>query len=100
MTHTINFWILIGGIMLTLGCGTTSPALQRDYRHEMRRFVQDLSAYAKAQKSNFVIIPQNGHELLLNNPTDYLEAIDGVGQESLFFGYPQDDQPTPSESRD
>jgi cysteinyl-tRNA synthetase, unknown class len=100
MTHTINFWILIGGLLLTLGCGTTSPTFQRDYRHEMRRFVQDLSAYAKTQNPSFFIIPQNGHELLLNNPTDYFKAIDGVGQESLFFGYPQDDQPTPSESRD
>jgi len=84
--------------MTTFGCGTTGPTLQRNYRQEMRNFVQNLSAYAKTQNPNFVIIPQNGHELLLNNPTDYLNAIDGVGQESLFFGYNQDDQPTPTES--
>lgn len=84
------------------GCGATSPLASRDYRQEMRNFVQNLSAYAKKVRPGFIVIPQNGHELLLQQivperiaAIDYLKAIDAVGQESLFYGYTGDDQATP-----
>lgn len=75
-----------------------------DYREEMRKFVIGISQYAKAQNSQFAIIPQNGIELITTNgesdgtlSTSYVNAIDGVGQEDLFFGYTDDNVPTPSE---
>ena len=74
--------------------------LKRDYRLEMRNFVQGLSTYSKSRRQDFFVIPQNGHELLLDNQTAYLKAIDGIGQESLFFGYSDDNQPTPPGPRD
>ncbi|NOR53168.1 MAG: hypothetical protein GQ536_03655 [Candidatus Aminicenantes bacterium] len=74
-----------------------------DYRQDMRAFVQGISAYAKDIQANFVIIPQNGHELLTENgeetgtyATEYLEAIDGVGRENLFYGYTDDNVATPA----
>lgn len=70
-----------------------------DYRQEMRDFVQEISDFAKQQDSDFMVIPQNGHPLLLKNgsaATEYLSAVDGLAQESLFFGYSDDDLPTPA----
>ena len=78
-------------------------AAKRNYRQDMRDFVQGISAYAKGIKPNFIIIPQNGHELLTENGEEtgrlavrYLDAIDGVGREDLFYGYDEDDVATPS----
>lgn len=79
-------------------------AAATDYRQEMRNFVIGISQYAKAQNPQFAIIPQNGIELITTNGESdgtlaqtYLNAIDGVGQEDLFFGYEDDNKPTPSE---
>ena len=78
-----------------------------DYKQEMRNFVQNISKYAKAGKPNFIIIPQNGPELLtengqLNGTTSsaYIQAIDGVGREDLFYGYNNDYLPTPVPAKD
>ena len=58
----------------------------------MQKFVKDISLYAKNIKSDFIIIPQNGIELAFNNsePDDgimasYVQAIDGIGVEELFY---------------
>ncbi len=77
----------------------TSLSEQLDYRQLMRQFVMDISKYAKQKRANFIIIPQNGHELLMSNAKkisdEYIKAIDGIGREDLFFGYEEDDKPTP-----
>jgi len=74
-----------------------------DYRFEMRQFVTDISIYSKSMIPGFVVIPQNGHELLtLNGEHDgpvaagYMADIDGAGQEELLYGYDGDNVPTPS----
>ncbi len=74
-----------------------------DYRQEMRDFVQEISTYAKNIDPNFVVIPQNGAELVGTTgdgagtaQIDYINAIDGIGQESLNYGFDADDQKTPS----
>jgi cysteinyl-tRNA synthetase, unknown class len=81
---------------------STNPEPDRDLRQNMRDFVQHISTYAKSIKSNFIIIPQNGHNLLtLNGEQDgelaqqYLTAIDGVGREDVYYGYVNDNTPTP-----
>jgi cysteinyl-tRNA synthetase len=75
-----------------------------DTEQEMRSFIQDLSAYAKQQKPGFLIVPQDGLSMLSSNGTNtgtpvasYLAAIDGVGQEEVFYGYDnEDDVATPA----
>ncbi len=55
-----------------------------DYKWEMQKFVIDISQYSKAKNPSFIIIPQNGLDLIIsNNQTNnaYLKAIDGFGQE-------------------
>jgi len=48
---------------------------------------------------------QNGDELLTMGDTatapladSYINAIDGLGREDLFYGYDEDNEPTPAES--
>jgi len=89
------------------GGGGSSPDTPINYRKEMRDFVQGISSYARGLQPGFIIIPQNGHELLTENgeetgtpASDYIHAIDGVGREDLFFGYNEDNVPTPESERE
>jgi len=73
------------------------------YRDEMRNFIGNISEHAKARNPDFVIIPQNGIELVTSNglpsgtvATDYLNSIDANGQESLFYGDKNDNIKTAS----
>jgi cysteinyl-tRNA synthetase len=77
-----------------------------DYRAEMRAFVIELSEYAKSKNPDFIIIPQNGHDLLTENgepdgplASEYISAIDGIGREDLNFGYNEDDIATPEDEQ-
>lgn len=74
-----------------------------DFPQEMRNLVSEISRYAKETKPGFIVIPQNGIELVSKNlepdgipDSAYLASIDGCGQEDLFFGYDHDDEATPS----
>lgn len=78
-------------------------SLNVDYRQEMRNYVIGISQYSKALHPGFLVIPQNGIELVTDTGeedgspnSDYLTAIDGNGQEDLFYGYDNDDDATPS----
>jgi cysteinyl-tRNA synthetase len=89
-------------VTLLLACSKNEPPAV-DYRNEMRDFVQLISRNARAVKPDFLVIPQNGLALLSSDGTaqgstqsDYIQAINGVGQEELFYGYDNnDDQLTP-----
>ncbi|RMG55004.1 MAG: hypothetical protein D6723_03625 [Acidobacteria bacterium] len=61
---------------------------------EMVAFVRTIAAHARARDPDFLIIPQNAPELATSFPT-YLEIVDGIGQEEVYYGYEEDDQPTP-----
>lgn len=82
---------------------TDSIPIDLDYKQEMRNFVQSISDYAKSINPKFVIIPQNGANLVSITGDDngapdmnYINVIDGIGQEDLFYGYNADDQATPA----
>jgi cysteinyl-tRNA synthetase, unknown class len=51
---------------------------------DMVAFVEDLSNWAKARKPGFMIVAQNGEELLQD--ARYRAAIDGLGKEDFLFG--------------
>lgn len=75
-----------------------------DFKKQMRKFVIGISEYGKRNNSNFLVIPQNGIELvslhgqsLDQSHESYLDAIDGCGQEGLFYGYENDNQKTSSD---
>jgi len=94
-------------IVFSIGCKEnkeeTEIPFDSNYRDSMRSFVIGISEYGKSFNPAFVIIPQNGIELVTmdgesNGPisSDYINAIDGHGQEDLFFGYYSDDEASPS----
>ena len=95
-------------LVLFLGCNSTDPSLVGvNFREEMRSFVREISIYAKDVNPNFVVIPQNGIELVsINGEEDgaaanmYLSNIDAVGQEDLFYGYNADNQKSPTNESD
>ena len=102
---------LVGLLLVVfISCQQEDEAVSRadiNYRQEMRDFVIGISQYAKEQHPGLIIIPQNGIELVTNNGeedgtpnTAYLSAIDGNGQEDLFYGYEDDDKATPPEDND
>ncbi|MFC4347359.1 endo alpha-1,4 polygalactosaminidase [Kordiimonas lipolytica] len=72
------------------------PDANIDYRQEMANFVAAIRAHAEAYLAEvdpdrtFVVIGQNGEELLENST--YLNAIDGVGKEDLQFYYENTNQ--------
>ncbi len=73
-----------------------------DFKEEMRQFVIRIGEYARSIHTSFIVIPQNGVELLTENGEvsgslhqNYVSAITGQSQESLFFGYDADDMVTP-----
>jgi cysteinyl-tRNA synthetase len=85
-------------VAVAAACGSSSaePAIgDVDYRAEMRSLVGAIADYARTQRPGFVVIPQNGLELLTldGDPLgpladDYVQAIDGCGQEDVSYGYP------------
>jgi cysteinyl-tRNA synthetase len=99
------FFIPLFFIFLSSACDneTTNPE-NIDYKQEMRNFVQNISKYAKGINSKFIVIPQNGEQLVSitgekEGAADYiyLSAIDGQGREDLNYGYYNDDEATPAE---
>ncbi len=93
--------------LLLTSCTTEWQGEAREFRDDMRLFVERISGYARLADSNFIIIPQNGHELLTANgmadgavATEYIDTIDGVGREDLLYGYDSDDKPTKAADSD
>ncbi len=96
-------FILLAFLFLSCSQSATKPNDDnRNYKQDMRLFVQNISSYAKGLKPNFYIIPQNGHNLITVSgeqdtvlAIEYINAIDGLGREDLFYGYNSDDVETP-----
>ncbi|MBI3272322.1 MAG: endo alpha-1,4 polygalactosaminidase [Planctomycetes bacterium] len=55
----------------------------KDAEDQMVDLVKELGAYARARRPGFLVFPQNKEELGARR--DYLEAVDGIGREDLYF---------------
>ena len=102
----INYTALLTGL-LAVGTAMASEkpaAPKRDYRTAMREFVQAISAQAKKADPAFLVVPQGGVGLLTDKgkpADDYLKAIDGIGQEEVFYGFDnKDNRKTPKKETD
>ena len=103
------FFALPAAALLALATGCPSaPAAHTgevggiDHRREMRTLVIEIGKYARRVDPSFLVVPQNGEELItMNGEPDgplafaYAEAIDGQGREDLFYGYRRDNSATP-----
>lgn len=63
---------------------------------EMVDFILDFTAYAREREPDFLVFPQNAEELGTMFP-DFLAAMNGIGVEDLYYGYPRDHEPSPAE---
>lgn len=63
---------------------------------DMVNFVTSIAEYARTFDPDFLVIPQNAAELAAKIPT-YLNAIDGIGQEDIYYGYDFDGLATPND---
>nr|WP_285851317.1 MJ1477/TM1410 family putative glycoside hydrolase [Sporosarcina aquimarina] len=63
----------------------SDPTSKRDAAERMIAFVRTLSALAKERDPDFLIIPQNGEELLQFDNGSYLKSVDGIGVEDIWF---------------
>jgi cysteinyl-tRNA synthetase, unknown class len=95
--------IIVLQLLLVFLFACSKDGDDQDYKQLMRDFVIGISQYAKASKPGFLIIPQNGIEIITVDGesgsdlhTSYLNAIDGHGQEDLFYGYTADNKATPA----
>ncbi len=101
---TISLTVPALALLAGLAAVERPPAMKRDYRAAMREFVQSISASAKKTEPAFLVVPQGGLGLLTSNGepggkpvAGYLKAIDGVGQEEVFYGYDnKDNRKTPA----
>jgi len=55
----------------------------------MRNLVAELARYGRQRSPGFLVVPQNGEELL--SDADYRNLIDGFAKEDLFFGIDHDE---------
>lgn len=63
---------------------------------EMVDFILDFTRYARDKAPGFGVFPQNAEELGLMFP-NYLAEMTGIGVEDLYYGYPRDHEPSPTE---
>jgi len=80
--------VLSGAEGLATGQGRDSAA------QEMADFVAAIRAHAQVRDPDFYIFSQNAPELAQDIPT-YLNSVDGIGQEDIYYGYDEDDVMTP-----
>ena len=62
---------------------------------EMVRFVRRIREYGQMVDPDFLVFVQNGAELAAIH-SEYLDFLDGIGQEDLYYGYDADGQATPA----
>lgn len=72
----------------------TLPRAKR--RTAMVNFVATLAAYARARRPGFLVVAQNGEELL--KLPQYRAIIDAIAKEDLFYGLRGDDTPNPRQA--
>ena len=66
-------------VMAAAQAGDLDPA------QEMIDFIREIREYARARNPQFAVIPQNAAEILEFGGEDYLELIDAIAQEQIFF---------------
>jgi len=70
--------------LLPLYCSCSGTSSQ-DYRQDMRDFVQVISSYARSIQDEFILIPQNGNELItLNGEADGSLALKSRGYRNRY----------------
>lgn len=102
MSRAILVLAVIGLVLVSSGCTMPWQDDEVEPRDAMRDLVKSIATKARRTDADFIVVPQNGLELLTDNgkpngalAKGYVGVIDGVGREDLFYGYSGMDRPTP-----
>ena len=100
MVKRKNLFALRRGAVLTAATMLCAAGIAQasdeedDRRQQMRDFIAAIAATARADNPDFVIVVQNGLDLMTEDGdpdgplvTDYISILDGVSQEGVSFGY-------------
>ncbi len=81
-----------------------------DYREDMRTLIQNIANFGRRVNPNFILLTLNGADLLSKRidgdddqrvPAEvYLRSIDGIIQESLYYGNPSVNSETQKQDRE
>ncbi len=81
-----------------------------DPREAMRQFVQDISRFARRYDKNFLLVAQNPLGLIVKADVEdlnavhparaFIQAIDGILQEGVWYGIPEIGEPTTKARRE
>ncbi len=103
MKHSLFIFPILF-LFINIFCSSSTKTLTKltfNYRSEMRILVQEIASYARSKKPRFIIIPQNGHELITKTGTisgnienNYMGVIDAIAREDLYYGYEKSNYPT------
>lgn len=63
----------------------TDPLNEEEAAKLMINFIISINKYCKMKNENFLIIPQNGVDIIKYDDGEYIKNIDGIGIESLFY---------------
>ena len=66
-----------------------------DAKGDMRTFVKRIAERGRAANPGFLVVPQNGEELLVD--ANYRATIDGLGKEDLLYGEYKEKQANPAD---
>ncbi|MFV0298034.1 MAG: MJ1477/TM1410 family putative glycoside hydrolase [Hyphomicrobiaceae bacterium] len=64
-------------------------------KDDMRAFVRKIAEKGRAARPGFIVVPQNGEELL--DDESYIQLIDGIAKEDLLYGEFKDKKPNPED---
>ncbi len=80
----------IAFLLLLVACGKEKKTTKAGVK--MQEFIQEIGHYTRGYNSQFILIPQNGEELLYTDLDEekginqtFLNSIDGWGIEELFY---------------
>ncbi|MGA1873646.1 MAG: hypothetical protein ACMUHY_08225, partial [Thermoplasmatota archaeon] len=93
---------LVVVLLLVSGClgggEEDSQEEVKEPRQKMRNLVIEISEFSKDIDPDFIILTQNGNELLMSDTEpftvdlNYTEHLDGMAQEDLYYGYDSEGQ--------
>lgn len=90
----IRFFVSVAAVVAMVFASCSNDEVVPDYREEMRSFVIRINQQGEQLRPGFIVIPQNGMQLLTSEgggngtvSSPYINAIDGCGQEELYYGY-------------
>jgi cysteinyl-tRNA synthetase len=102
-------FVLAGLVLATMAtCSSGAVADTVDPKAEMRALIAEIAAAARGASPSFLIIPQNGWLLYVDNEGEYFAGdppildeetaarIDGTGSEDLYYGFAGNNKASPT----